>query len=60
METVEYCGPHDAVIVPEIDPDRAIRRGEALEVAAELAERLLAQAGNWRKPAPARAARQNP
>lgn len=48
--TLEYCGPHDSVTVPEFDLDRGIARGEAVEFPAELAERLLAQAGNWRRP----------
>lgn len=55
---LEYVGPHDAVTVPDLDPVREIRRGEAVEVPEELAERLLEQSANWRKakaaPAPAR------
>lgn len=44
-----YVGPHDEVEL--IDTGDFVRRGESVEVDADLAARLDEQPGNWAKPA---------
>ena len=44
---VRYIGLFDEVIVPEVSTTETVNRGTAVEVDEALAERLLAQAGNW-------------
>lgn len=44
---VRYIGLFDEVIVPEVSATETVKRGAAVEVDEALAERLLAQAGNW-------------
>lgn len=46
---VQYHGPHDAVIVRELD-DLEVKRSELVDVPDELGARLLEQATNWRVP----------
>lgn len=44
---VRYIGPFEEVIVPEVSTTETVKRGAAVEVEDTLAERLLAQRGNW-------------
>ena len=44
---VRYIGLFDEVIVPEVSASETVKRGEAIDVQDAVAERLLAQAGNW-------------
>jgi len=53
---VSYIGQFDEVIVPEVSATETVKRGAAVEVDDALAERLLAQAGNWEAVPPARPA----
>lgn len=43
-----YIGPHDEVELPAADA--IVRRGESVEVDADLAEQLDEQPDNWAKP----------
>jgi hypothetical protein len=50
---VRYVGVFDEVIVPEVSATETVKRGQAVAVDDALAERLLAQPGNWEAvPAP--------
>ncbi|MGE5501671.1 MAG: hypothetical protein ACM3W4_07080 [Ignavibacteriales bacterium] len=44
---VRYVGMFDEVIVPEVSRAGAIRRGDPVEVAASVGERLLVQRESW-------------
>ncbi len=50
---VRYVGLFDEVIVPEVSAFETVKRGEPVDVEDTVAERLLAQRGNWEAvPAP--------
>ena len=54
---VRYVGLFGEVIVPEVSATETVKRGAAVEVEDTLAERLLAQRGNWEAVPPARRAK---
>lgn len=48
MQRVQYIGPYDEVVIPDAS-NQKVMRGQAIEVADELANSLLGQDANWQK-----------
>ena len=52
MPNVVYIGDHDEILLVDqvAGVERTVKKGESIEVDAELADRLLEQEINWAKP----------